>query len=113
MTVFAKALAAPAILAVIALASAPAQAAELPVLSHVPVPTAHNYGPYVGASYGWGWGGRGWGNRHRRGPSVGDVLTGVIVLGTIAAVTPPGRITADGGSSSRHCEHNSSSSARS
>lgn len=86
MTVFAKALAAPAVLAAISLASASAHAAELSVLSHVPVPTAHNYGPYVGASYGWGWGGRGWGNRHRRGPSVGDVLTGVIVLGTIAAV---------------------------
>lgn len=84
MTIFAKAALAPAILAALSLASTPAGAVELPTVSHVPVPAASNYGPYVGG--GWGWGGHGWGHRYRRGPSVGDVLTGVIVLGTIAAV---------------------------
>ncbi len=84
MTVFSKALATPAMLAALSLAATPAGAAGLPVVGHVAVPTAHQYGPYVGA--GWSWGGGGWGHRHRRGPSVGDVLAGVVILGTIAAV---------------------------
>lgn len=40
-------------------------------------------------SGGWGnsgWGGRGWGRNHHDGIDGGDVLAGVLILGTIAAV---------------------------
>ncbi|RYY33999.1 MAG: hypothetical protein EOP59_16910, partial [Sphingomonadales bacterium] len=76
-----------AVLAAASLAATPVAATDLPVVLHVPVPTAHNSGPYVSIGSGWGWGGGyGYRGRHRRGSSAGDILTGVLILGTIAAV---------------------------
>ena len=79
MTFLTKALAAPAILAAASLTAIPAVAAELPTSRHAPVASASHYGPY----YGGHWGG---GYRHRRGSSAGDILGGILILGTIAAV---------------------------
>lgn len=86
-----KSFAAPAVLAAAALVAVPAEAA-LPRVSHAaPVESASQYGPYVGIGGGWGWGGGHRGRHHRRGSSAGDVLTGVIILGTIAAVANAAR----------------------
>lgn len=95
MTTLSKALAAPALLAAASLMATPAAAADMPVLAHVEVaPVAHN-GPYVstgiglGWSSGWGsrWGGGYRGRHHRhRGSTAGDILTGILILGTVAAV---------------------------
>ena len=79
MTRLTKALSAPAVLAALSLTAMPTAAAELPTIFHAPVAAASHYGPY----YGGGWGGR---YRHRRGSSAGDILAGVLILGTIAAV---------------------------
>lgn len=79
MTILTKVLAAPAILAAVSLTSIPAFAAELPTTQHAPIAATSHYGPYHG-------GGRGGGYRHRRGSSAGDILAGVLILGTIAAV---------------------------
>jgi hypothetical protein len=91
-TMLTKFLAAPAVAAAISLIAAPAAAVDLPAVSHPPVEAAgatSHYGPWVSIGTGWGWGGgyrdryRG---RHRRGSTAGDILTGVLILGTIAAV---------------------------
>ena len=79
MTRLTKALSAPAVLAALSLTAVPAAAAELPTARHAPIAATGHYGPY----YGGGWGGR---YRHRRGSGAGDVLAGVLILGTIAAV---------------------------
>lgn len=82
-----KFLTVPAIVAAASLAATPAAAVELPVVSHAPIEATSNYGPWVGIGSGWGWGGyRGRHHRPRRGSSAGDILTGVLILGTIAAV---------------------------
>jgi hypothetical protein len=78
-----KFLAAPAVLAAASLTATPAAAAELPTIRHAPIEATSHYGPYV--SGGWGWGG-GYRGRHRRGSDAGDILAGVLILGTIAAV---------------------------
>lgn len=84
---FRKTIAAPALLAVASLVTTPAAATELPAAPRLPVETAHSYGPYVSAGWGggWGWGG-GYRHRRHRGSTAGDILTGVLILGTIAAV---------------------------
>ena len=85
-----KFLAGPAVLAAASLVATPAAAVDGPVARSEPVAQSgpivatSNYGPYVGA--GWGWGGGYRDRHHRRGSSVGDILTGVLILGTIAAV---------------------------
>lgn len=91
MTMLSKALAAPALLAAASLMATPAAAADLPVLAHVEAaPVAHN-GPYVSTSIGLGWGSR-WGGGYRgrhhrhRSSTAGDILTGILILGTVAAV---------------------------
>lgn len=84
-----KFLTVPAIVAAVSLAATPAAAVELPVTSHSPVEATSNYGPWVsvGIGGGWGWGGsRGRHHRHRRGSTAGDILTGILILGTVAAV---------------------------
>lgn len=82
MTIVTKSLSAPAIVAALALAATPAAAVDLPVSSNkAPATMSSQYGPY----YGGGWGG--WGrNRHRGRASAGDILTGVLILGGIAAI---------------------------
>jgi hypothetical protein len=85
MSLFAKAFAAPAVLAVASLAAMPAEAAVLPVASHQPANVSHYGGASIRIGGGWGWGG-GYRGRHRRGVDAGDVLAGVLILGTIAAV---------------------------
>ena len=88
-------LAAPAVLAAASLAATPAVAAELPVFNPAPVEATSHYGPYVSAGWGWG-GGRGHrGRHHRRGSTAGDILTGVLILGTIAAVANAARRNAE------------------
>lgn len=86
---FTRLLAAPAVLAAAALTATPAAAVDLPMTRPAPMEAAveapSHYGPYVGIGGGWGWG-RGHHGRHRRGSSAGDILTGVLILGTIAAV---------------------------
>ena len=79
MTKLTKAFAAPAVLAALSLTAVPAAAAELPTTSHhADAAQAASYG-----GRGWGWGGY----RHRRDRvDAGDVLAGVLILGTIAAV---------------------------
>lgn len=88
MPVLTKGFAAPAIAAALSLVAMPAEAA-LPIAPpSAPVADISHYGPYVGIGYGggWGWGG-GYRGRHRhRGSTAGDILTGVLILGTIAAV---------------------------
>lgn len=86
-----KILAAPALLAAASLMATPAAAVELARSSSAPVGSpveaASNYGPWggVGIGGGWGWGGGGYrGGHHRRG-GASDILTGVLILGTIAA----------------------------
>lgn len=77
-----------AALAAASLAATPAVAADMPVRNRLPVATAHQWGTSIGIGGGWGWGG-GYRDRyrHRRGGSTaGDILTGVLILGTIAAV---------------------------
>lgn len=77
----------PAILAAVSLAATPAAAIELPVASPSPVEATSNYGPWAGIGSGWGWGGyRDRHHRHRRGSTAGDILTGILILGTVAAV---------------------------
>lgn len=78
----------PAVVAAVSLAASPAAAVDLPVASHAPVEATSHYGPWVSVGIGGGWGGgyRGRHHRHRRGSTVGDILTGVLILGTIAAV---------------------------
>ena len=83
-----KFLAAPAVLAAASMTAAPAAAVDLPTTRHIPVEAASHYGPYVsvGIGSGWGWG-SGYRDRYRRrGSTAGDVLTGILILGTIAAV---------------------------
>lgn len=79
-------LAAPAVLAAASLAAMPAEAAIHSVARAAPVEAASHYGPYVGVGSGWGWGGGYRERHHRRGSAAGDILTGVLILGTIAAV---------------------------
>ena len=79
-----KFLAAPAVLAAVSLVATPAAAVELPSVSHQsPTQEVSQYG-----GFGWGWGGgyRGRHHRHRGRTTAGDVLAGVLILGTIAAV---------------------------
>ena len=90
-----KFLAAPAVLAAAALAATPAAAAELPVASYAPVEATSHYGPYVSAGWGWGWGRGHRGRHHRRGSTAGDILTGVLILGTIAAVANAAKRSAE------------------
>lgn len=72
----------PAAIAALSLAATPAAAGEVSVITRVPTEQrVSSYGPYHGG--GWGWGG---GHRHRRGTTAGDILAGVLILGTIAAV---------------------------
>lgn len=80
-----KYLAAPAVLAAASLTVTPTAAADFPTPNPAPVETSGHYGPYGGIGGGWGWG-RSHHGRHRRGSSAGDILTGVLILGTIAAV---------------------------
>lgn len=86
---FTKFLTAPAVLAAVSLVATPAGAVGWPVHGSTPMEAtgdaASHYGPYVGLGGGWGWGG-GYRSRHRRGSSAGDILAGVLILGTIAAV---------------------------
>lgn len=88
MSLLAKAFAAPAVLAAASLVAMPAEAAVLPVASHQPVDVSHYGGVSIGIGGGWGWGGgyRGRHHRRNRGVDAGDVLAGVLILGTIAAV---------------------------
>lgn len=88
-----KFLATPAVLAALALAATPAAAAELPttVTRHAPVAATSHYGPYVSIGGGWGWGGGQRHHRRHRGSAAGDILTGVLILGTIAAVANAAR----------------------
>lgn len=81
-----KYLAAPAILAAASLAAMPAEAVELPITNKAPVEATSHYGPWITVGTGWGWGGHYRGRHHRRGSTVGDILTGVLILGTVAAV---------------------------
>lgn len=82
-----KFFAAPAVIAALALAASPAAAADLtPLERQTPVDATSHYGPYVSIGSGWGWGGGYRGRHHRRGSTAGDILTGVLILGTIAAV---------------------------
>lgn len=81
-----KFLAAPAVLAALSLTAAPAAAAGLPTVRSPPVAAASAYGPYAGAGWGWGWGRGDRHHRRHRGSTAGDILTGVLILGTIAAV---------------------------
>lgn len=87
MSLFAKAFAAPAVLAAVSLAAMPAEAAVFPAATHRPADTVSRYGGF-GIGGGWGWGGGYRGRHHRRdrGVDAGDVLAGVLILGTIAAV---------------------------
>ena len=78
MTFLTKALAAPAMMAAASLTAMPAAAAELPTQRHAPIAATIHYGPYYGGHWG--------GYRHRRGPSAGGILAGVLILGTVAAV---------------------------
>lgn len=83
-----KLFAAPALLAAASLVAAPAAAAPLPSAPRLPVEVAQGYGPYVSIGWGGGWGwGRGYPHRHHRhrGSTAGDILAGVLILGTIAA----------------------------
>ena len=77
MTRFAKTFAAPAVLAAAALCAPQASAAVLPYARHsAQVTETSQYG-------GWG----GWGHHRRRDRvDAGDILTGVLILGGIAAV---------------------------
>ena len=89
MSLFAKAFAAPAVLAAVSLVAMPAEAAALPRVSHQSVGAVNQYGGVgIGIGGGWGWGGGYRDRHHRRGRGVdaGDVLAGVLILGTIAAV---------------------------
>lgn len=86
-----KYFAAPAVLAAAALVATPAAAVDLPLTRSAPVAATgaevSHYGPIVtigGSSWGWRGGHRG--RHHRRGSTAGDILTGVLILGTIAAV---------------------------
>ena len=82
-----KLFAAPAMLAAAALVATPAAAAPLPARDSVPLETISHYGPSIGLGWGGGWGrGHGWRHRHRDRTSAGDVLAGVLIIGTIAAV---------------------------
>ncbi|WP_133365639.1 hypothetical protein [Qipengyuania sediminis] len=82
-----KLFAAPAMLAAAALVATPVAAAPLPVRGPAPGDTASHYGPSIGIGWGGGWGrGHGWRHRHRDRTGAGDVLAGVLILGTIAAV---------------------------
>jgi hypothetical protein len=84
------------VVAAAAMAAAPASAAELPAFETAPsVPFAASafdtradvaqWGGWGGWGGGWGggWRGRGW---RRRGPSAGEVLAGVAIIGGIAAI---------------------------
>lgn len=82
--------AAPAVLAAAALAAMPAGAVESPLARPAPVEATSHYGPYVGAGWGWGWGGYR-GRHHRRDTTASDILTGILILGTIAAVASAAR----------------------
>lgn len=81
----------PAMIAALSLTATPAAAADLPIAqpksAYASAPAAwskedqswnqyRRYHPYRGYR----------GHRYRRGPSVGDVLTGLFIIGTIAAV---------------------------
>lgn len=90
-----KFLATPAVLAALSLTAAPAAAAELPMARAAPVQSSvratGHYGPHVSIGGGWGWGR---GDRHyrrHRGGTAGDILTGVVILGAIAAVANAAR----------------------
>lgn len=76
----AKFLAAPAVLAAASLLATPAAAIERPGHAPTAVEAAAHYGP------GWGWGGGYRHHRHRNRTSAGDVLAGVLIIGTIAAI---------------------------
>lgn len=80
--------AAPAVLAAASLLALPAEAAVVPARHVAPIEAVSHYGPSIGIGYGsgWGWGGGYRGRHHRRGSTAGDILTGVLILGTIAAV---------------------------
>lgn len=81
MTIVSRTFAAPALLAALSLVATPAAAADLPTsVRHAPVEATASYGPYYGG--GWGWGR----HRHRGRVNTGDILTGVLILGGIAAV---------------------------
>ena len=83
MTTPTKLLAVPAMLAALSLSATPAFAVELPIIaSDAPAHVSPAISSYHG---GWGWG-RHHRYRHRGRTSAGDVLAGVLILGTIAAV---------------------------
>lgn len=87
MTVWTKAFAAPAVLAAASLVAMPAAATELPTSSHITVaPVANQARIGIGWGSGWGWGGRHHRHHRHRGSTAGDILPGVLILGTIAAV---------------------------
>lgn len=86
-----KFLAVPAVLAALSLIATPAAAVELPIARETPSEATSHYGPYVSAGWGWGWGRGHRGRHHRRGSTAGDILTGVLILGTIAAVANAAR----------------------
>jgi hypothetical protein len=74
-----------AALAASSLAATPVAAARHEGARPSPVAATSHYGPYVSIGGGWGLGGYR-GRHHRRGSTAGDILTGVLILGTIAAV---------------------------
>lgn len=82
--------AAPAALAALALVATPAAAVPMPGLPSTSQPNVSRYGPVLHIGWGGGrswdhrWGGRH--HRHRDRTTAGDVLAGVLILGTIAAV---------------------------
>lgn len=87
MSLFTKAFAAPAALAAASLVTVPAEAAVFPHPNHQPVESVSHYGGFgIGIGGGWGGGYRGRHHRRSRGVDAGDVLAGVLIIGTIAAV---------------------------
>lgn len=75
----------PTLFALLSLAASPVFAAQQDnPAPRSPIAAVSHYGPYVGIGSGWGGGYRG--RHHRRGSTAGDILTGVLILGTIAAV---------------------------
>lgn len=83
MTKPTRTFAVPALLAALSLSATPAAAAELPnIASEAPAQASATVSSYHG---GWGWN-RHHRYRHRNRTTAGDVLAGVLILGTIAAV---------------------------
>jgi hypothetical protein len=76
--------AAVSLVAALSLAAIPANAAELPRNSAITPGKVYDADAENAANHRWG--GYPYGYRYRRGPRSGDVIAGILVLGTIAAI---------------------------